>query len=79
MRKSTDVATDVNKALDALAILHMSLSARVQSGSHASFSSEQIGELIRIIEEATASLKKILAVAAAAGGGPTVRPRRRRA
>ena len=69
MRAGTDISLEVGKALDAMAAMHIALSAHTRDGADA-LSVEQVRELIHALNVGVVSLKKVLWLASAMGGDP---------
>jgi hypothetical protein len=70
MKAAPDIATELGRALDDLAALHMLLSLR--SKSTPDLSRENVRNAIHVLNDAVTSLKHVVALVSATGGGPRI-------
>jgi hypothetical protein len=68
MKAAVDIATELGNALDELAAMHALVSMRLQA--QRGLSPDEMHSLIHSSNDAVVSLKRVLAIAAATGGGP---------
>jgi len=77
LKAACDIAAEAARALDDLTAISVLLASHGASSS-ASFSTDDIRDMHAAVNDAIASLKKILVLADAIGGGPSVPPARKR-
>ena len=72
MKAAADIASELSKALDDLAAMHALVSSRLRE--QRGLSPNEMHEVIRDANDAVGALKRLLAIAAATGGGPQIPP-----
>ena len=72
MKTGIDIAAEIGNALDNLAALHIFISSHSSEKSQPDLSGELVCEAINAINDSVASLKRVLSIVIATGGGPSV-------
>ena len=70
MKAATDIASELGKALDDLAAMHVLVSSRLNA--QRGLSAVEMHSVIDSTNDAVVALKKVLAIATATGGGPEI-------